>query len=277
MDIKSELTRHGFTFSKRYGQNFITDTNFLNSVVEKSGVTAGDTVVEIGAGAGTLTAALAAKAARVIAFEIDESLKPVLESTVGGLKNVELKFCDFLKAGDVSEIVGESYKVVANLPYYITTPLIFKLLEDTAVLPETVSVMVQREVADRLCAREGSKDYGALTVAVDARYEAKKIIDVNRTMFYPVPNVDSAVVLMKRRTAKENVDFEAFARLVRASFAMRRKTLVNNLSAAFGGDKSFYEEILKGLGLPVTVRGEALSTEMFFALQAALSHRVMRR
>ena len=270
MDIKSELNRNGFAFSKRYGQNFITDTNFLRSVVDKSGVEKGDTVLEIGAGAGTLTAALAERAGRVVAFEIDESLRPVLGSTLGGFSNVELVFGDFMKEENIVGLVGEEYKVVANLPYYITTPLLFKLIEDTPVPPKSISVMVQKEVADRMCARPGTKDYGALTVAIDARFHAKKIIDVNRTMFYPVPNVDSAVVLMTKRKERADFDFKPLTRLVRAAFAMRRKTLVNNLAAAYAVPKSACEQILVGLGLSEAVRGETLTTEQFIELSEKL-------
>ncbi|MCI9032384.1 MAG: ribosomal RNA small subunit methyltransferase A [Clostridia bacterium] len=270
MDVKSTLIKNDFKFQKRYGQNFITDKNFLVSVVDKSGVTADDTVVEIGAGAGTLTAALASKAKKVIAYEIDGHLKPVLEETLGEFDNVEIVFGDFMKSGDVSERVAENYKVVANLPYYITTPVLFKLIEETSVKPLSISVMVQKEVADRLCAKEGSKDYGALTVTAGAFYEAKKIIDVNRTMFYPVPNVDSAVVLMTRREGGAPENPALFSRVVRAAFAMRRKMLVNNLMASFALPRETCEKVLEGCGLSITVRGEALSREEFVALATSL-------
>lgn len=270
MDVKSALVKNGFKFQKRYGQNFITDKNFLASVVEKSGVSSGDTVVEIGAGAGTLTAALAFKAKKVIAFEIDSYLKPVLEETLEEYDNVELVFGDFMKSGDVSGRIDGEYKVVANLPYYITTPVLFKLIEEAEVKPQSISVMVQKEVADRLCAGAGSKDYGALTVAVGAFYEAKKIIDVNRTMFCPVPNVDSAVVLMTRREDGVPEDPVLFSRVVRSAFAMRRKTLVNNLMASFALPRETCEKVLEGCGLSITVRGEALSREEFIALATSL-------
>lgn len=270
MDVKSALVKNGFKFQKRYGQNFITDKNFLASVVEKSGVSSGDTVVEIGAGAGTLTAALAFKAKKVIAFEIDSYLKPVLEETLEEYDNVELVFGDFMKSGDVSGRIDGEYKVVANLPYYITTPVLFKLIEEAEVKPQSISVMVQKEVADRLCAGAGSKDYGALTVAVGAFYEAKKIIDVNRTMFCPVPNVDSAVVLMTRREDGVPEDPVLFSRVVRSAFAMRRKTLVNNLMASFALPRETCEKVLAECGLSITVRGEALSREEFIALATSL-------
>lgn len=266
MDIKNRLEKSGFTFSKRYGQNFITDKNFLASLAEKSGINGGDVVVEIGAGAGTLTAALAEKAKKVVAFEIDRSLAPVLEETLAPYENVELIFGDFMKSGDISERVGPEFKVVANLPYYITTPVLFRLIEDTAVMPESICVMVQKEVADRLCALPSTKDYGALTVAVDLRYRAKKIADVHRSMFLPVPNVDSAVVLMEKRERTDISDFAFLSRLVRAAFAMRRKTLANNLISAFSVTRADCESVLAQSGLSLTVRGEALSTDDFIRL-----------
>lgn len=266
MDIKNRLEKSGFTFSKRYGQNFITDKNFLASLAEKSGINGGDVVVEIGAGAGTLTAALAERAKKVVAFEIDRSLTPVLEETLAPYENIELIFDDFMKSGDISERVGPEFKVVANLPYYITTPVLFRLIEDTAVMPESICVMVQKEVADRLCALPSTKDYGALTVAVDLRYRAKKIADVHRSMFLPVPNVDSAVVLMEKRQGKDISDFAFLSRLVRAAFAMRRKTLVNNLISAFSVSRADCESVLIQSGLSLTVRGEALSTDDFIRL-----------
>lgn len=270
MDIKSELNASGFRFQKRFGQNFITDTNFLKSIAEKSGVTSSDTVVEIGAGAGTLTAAIAERAKRVIAFEIDESLKPVLEKTLSAFDNVELVFGDFMDVKDLSERTGEKYKVIANLPYYITTPVLFKLMEDTKYLPQTISVMVQKEVADRMCAKPSTKDYGALTVAIDARFSARKLVNVSRDMFYPVPNVDSAVVLMTAKDACDGVDMKKFSALVRAAFAMRRKTLINNLTAAFSLSRAACEQALTDCGLPLAVRGEALCTEQFKALTKRL-------
>lgn len=270
MNIKNELERNGFRFQKRYGQNFITDADFLASLVQKSGVEKIDTIVEIGAGAGTLTAALCAAAKKVIAYEIDSALIPVLERTLGGFDNVEIKACDFMNSEDITDSLGE-YKVVANLPYYITTPVLFRLIEDSAVAPKAISVMVQKEVADRLCAKPGTKDYGALTVAIDYRYEAKKIIDVNRRMFYPVPNVDSAVVLMTERKKNTFVDATLFSKVVRSAFAMRRKTLANNLMATFALPRVDCEAAIAKVGLSLSVRGEALSTAQFVSLTATIA------
>lgn len=278
MDIKSTLKESGFEFSKRYGQNFITDINLLNAIVEKSGITPEDTVVEVGAGAGTLTAALAGRANRVVSFEIDDSLKQTLLITLKNRDNVEVIFEDFMKSGDITEYIGSgNYKVVANLPYYITTPVLFRFIEDMSVKPLSVSVMVQKEVADRLCAKPSTKDYGALTVAVDAYYEAKRIMNVSRNMFYPVPNVDSAVVLMTRRKDCEIADEKLLSKTISAGFAMRRKTLINNLMAAFSLQRAVCESVIAECGLPEMVRGEALDTAQYIALAAAVKRALKNR
>lgn len=274
MDING-LLKSGFKFSKKYGQNFITDKNFLDSIVAKSGVGKEDVVVEIGAGAGTLTRALSLAAKRVVAYEIDGSLAPALNAVAAQCGNVQVIFRDFMSEPDVSKTLGtDEYKVVANLPYYITTPILFRLIEDAEVPPKSISVMVQREVADRLTAKPGSKDYGALTVAVDYRYEARKIADASRKMFIPEPNVDSAVVLMTRREQQPRSDAKLFSKVVRAAFAMRRKTLVNNLVAAFSLKREQCEALLSECGLEKDVRGEALSREEFDALALALAKRI---
>ena len=270
-DYEIALEKHRFKYKKALGQNFIFDDDLLDGIAEAGGAD-GETVVEIGAGAGTLTRAIARRAKNVCAFEIDETLFPVLDDVLGGLDNVRLFSNDVTELGieTVDMLIGEPYRVIANLPYYITTPVLFKLIEEAEVKPQSISVMVQKEVADRLCAGAGSKDYGALTVAVGAFYEAKKIIDVNRTMFCPVPNVDSAVVLMTRREDGVPEDPVLFSRVVRSAFAMRRKTLVNNLMASFALPRETCEKVLEGCGLSITVRGEALSREEFIALATSL-------
>ena len=217
-----------------------------------------------------MTQYLAQSAQKVIAVEIDRALIPILEDTLSPYDNVTVINEDILKI-DICGLnreknQGKPVKVVANLPYYITTPVLFRLIEDTAVMPESICVMVQKEVADRLCALPSTKDYGALTVAVDLRYRAKKIADVHRSMFLPVPNVDSAVVLMEKRQRKDISDFAFLSRLVRAAFAMRRKTLVNNLISAFSVSRADCESVLIQSGLSLTVRGEALSTDDFIRL-----------
>jgi 16S rRNA (adenine1518-N6/adenine1519-N6)-dimethyltransferase len=192
--IKDILRRTGFRFNRNLGQNFLTDTNLLSAIVEDSGLLDGETVVEIGTGAGTLTRALSAKAKRVISFEVDENLKPVLEETLKGLDNVEVVFADVLKLSDsrIAELCGDSFRVVANIPYYITTSLIMRFIE-SGLNVTSITVMVQKEVADRLAAKESTSDYGAITMSVKLRGDAKITRLVNRNLFYPAPNVDSAV------------------------------------------------------------------------------------
>ncbi len=268
MQLKDVLIQNGFRFNKRFGQNFLTDKNLLSSIVEKAGVKEGDTVVEIGCGGGTLTAAIADKAKRVIGFEIDERLKPVLSVTLNEYKNVEIIFKDVMKTPteEVEKMIGGKYKLVANLPYYITTPVLMKFIEEGTNL-ESVSVTVQEEVADRLCAKAGTAEYGAITAAVDVVGNASKIMRIDRKLFYPVPNVDSAVVRIDiDREKYKGVDIKKYREVVRSAFLSRRKTLVNNLMMSFKMPRVQAEEIVLSVGKDVLVRGETLTTEDFVAL-----------
>lgn len=267
-DLKSILRSVGFQFDKRLGQNFITDANLLKAIVNGSGIGSLDTVVEIGTGAGTLTREIAKAAKKVISYEIDEALKPVLGFTLEGLDNVELRFYDILKRdlAEEEKSLGDEYFLIANLPYYITTPLILTFLENSKKL-KSMTVMVQKEVADRLCAKPGSKDYGSLTVAVDYRGGAKITRNVSRKMFYPVPNVDSAVVRIDVERNKYPVTDEAFfIKLYRSAFAMRRKTLLNNLLASFDITKEQALTALSQSGFSENLRGETLSAADFVKL-----------
>ena len=269
--VKEILAENNFGFKKKFGQNFITDKNLLESIVSLAGVGDGDTVIEIGCGAGTLTRALAGAAKMVIAFEIDASLKPVLSQTLSGLDNVEVVFRDFLKV-NLKELESglTSYKVVANLPYYITTPLIMKLCEESEKC-ESLTVMVQEEVADRLCAKENTPEYGAITASVALRAEAKILKRVPRTAFTPRPNVDSAVVSLKIEDNRLPVkDKELYKKVVRAAFLSRRKTLVNNLLVAFGLSRAQAEELLTSAGIDINARGETLSPMQFSYLSNSL-------
>ena len=193
-DLKSILQRHGFQFKKQFGQNFISDTNLLDSIVSASGIDENTTVVEIGCGAGTLTRALAERAKKVYAYDVDTALQPVLAETLAGLENVEVIFRDFTKVNmkELDSEIGE-FTVVANLPYYVTTPLVTKLLEESEMV-QGISVMVQEEVAERFCAKENTPEYGSITAAIALKGEAKIVKRVSRNLFYPRPNVDSAVV-----------------------------------------------------------------------------------
>ncbi len=241
-----------FNFKKKYGQNFLTDKNLLNAIVRDAGINKDDFVVEIGAGAGALTEVLSQNAREVLAFEIDEELRETLLSLQ--LKNVNFRFEDFMKV-DLSEL-NEPFKVVANLPYYITTPIIFKLLEETEKLL-SLTIMVQKEVAERMVAKP-SGDYGLLSVMLAFYGEAKITRIVKRNMFQPEPNVDSAVVTLEIQK-KFDVDKKKFYNFVKTAFSMRRKTLLNNLSTIYEKEKLkrvFCEEFLKR-------RAETLTIEEF--------------
>jgi len=265
-DIKTILSECNFGFKKQLGQNFITDKNFLSSIVALSGVSEGDTVVEIGCGAGTLTRAIAEKAGRVISFEVDTQLKPVLERTLSGLDNVEVIFRDFLKVDlpEFEQKIGE-YTVIANLPYYVTTPLIMQLIENSKKC-KGLYLMVQEEVAERLCAEHGTPEYGAITAMIALRAQCRILKRVPRTMFYPRPNVDSAVVGFEFKKTFEVADEATYKKVVRAAFSSRRKTLENNLVNSFSISREKAQEILSGCGVDLKARGETLPPERFAAL-----------
>ena len=232
--VKDVLLSQGFKFKKQFGQNFITDTNLLSSIADGAGVTAQSTVVEIGCGAGTLTRAIAERAKKVVAFEIDRDLEPVLALTLAGVENAEVIFRDFLKVDmRAFEEKMPPYLVVANLPYYITTPLVMKFIED-AKKCLSLTVMVQEEVADRFCATCGTPEYGAVTANIALRGECRVIKRVSRNMFSPRPNVDSAVVRIDIKDGNIAVkDAALYKKVVRAAFSSRRKTFENNLMQTF--------------------------------------------
>ena len=272
-ELSDILRASGFRFNKALGQNFIFDGNLLDAIVSDAGVTAEDTVVEIGTGAGTLTARLAARAKKVFSFEVDERLRPVLDISLKGAENVEVVFRDVMKMKDdeLREMIGGEFKVVANLPYYITTPLIMRFAESTLPV-SSLTVMVQKEVADRLTAEVGSADYAAVTLAVKVFGDAAVTRIVDRHMFRPAPNVDSAVVRIDRVPGRlDGADEKLVRKLVRAAFAMRRKTLVNNLAASFGIPKQQATDLVTACGFPADVRGERLSLDDFIRLAGAMA------
>ena len=272
-ELSDILRASGFRFNKALGQNFIFDGNLLDAIVSDAGVTAEDTVVEIGTGAGTLTARLAARAKKVFSFEVDERLRPVLDISLKGAENVEVVFRDVMKMKDdeLREMIGGEFKVVANLPYYITTPLIMRFAESTLPV-RSITVMVQKEVADRLTAEVGSADYAAVTLAVKVFGDAAVTRIVDRHMFRPAPNVDSAVVRIDRVLGRlDGADEKLVRKLVRAAFAMRRKTLVNNLAASFGIPKQQATDLVTACGFPADVRGERLSLDDFIRLSHVFS------
>lgn len=270
-DLRSVLVRHGFSFKKQFGQNFISDGNLLSSIVAASGIDENTVVVEIGCGAGTLTRALAEKAKKVYAFDIDKDLQPVLAETLAGKENVEVIFRDFNKL-DLKAFEKEigAYTVVANLPYYITTPLLTKLLEESETV-QGISVMVQEEVAERFCARENTPEYGSITAAIALKGTAKIVKRVSRNLFYPRPNVDSAVVKIDFEKGRlGDVDEKAYRETVRAAFLNRRKTLENNLVNTFSFSREQAKEILQKAGVEEKARGETLSPERLARLSRVI-------
>ena len=270
--IKDIIRGVDFRFNKALGQNFITDANLLDAIVADSGITPSDVVVEIGTGAGTLTRAIAKVAKKVYSFEVDRNLEAVLALSLQGVENAEVVFRDVLKMSDeqLEAIVGKKFKVVANLPYYITTPLAMRFIESTLEV-ESITIMVQKEVALRFVAKPNTPDYSAITLAIEMAGEAQITRNVSRTMFYPSPNVDSAVVRIdvdRNKLDGENVAL--LHKLVRSSFAMRRKTLANNLSVAFKIDKQTSAQIIVDAGFSPMVRGEALSLDDYKKLSKSL-------
>ena len=258
--IRDTLKKYNFTFKKSLGQNFITDEDLLSEIAEAAGIGGDDVVVEIGCGAGTLTRALCKRAKRVVAYEVDKTLRPVLSETLRGCDNAEVVFRDFSKENlqALYEEIGE-YTVAANLPYYVTTPIVTRLLEE-GVGVKSVCVMVQQEVAERFCAKENTPEYGAITAAIALRGRATIVKKVSRTMFYPVPNVDSAVVKIEFIKDALPVQSEAiYKKTVRCAFLSRRKTLENNLMRYFSLSREAAAEILRKAGVEEKARGETLS------------------
>ncbi|AOS70667.1 16S rRNA (adenine(1518)-N(6)/adenine(1519)-N(6))-dimethyltransferase RsmA [Streptococcus gordonii] len=273
------LERHGFTFKKSFGQNFLTDTNILQKIVDTAEIDKNVNVIEIGPGIGALTEFLAENAAEVMAFEIDDRLVPILADTLRDFDNVTVVNQDILKV-DLAQYIAEfknpdlPIKVVANLPYYITTPILMHLIESGIPFSEFV-VMMQKEVADRISAQPNTKAYGSLSIAVQYYMTAKVAFIVPRTVFVPAPNVDSAILKMVRREqpAVEVQDEKFFFKVTKASFIHRRKTLWNNLTSYFGKSeevKTKLERALEKANLAANVRGEALDLAAFARLSDAL-------
>ena len=276
---KAVLERHGFTFKKSFGQNFLTDTNILQKIVDTAEIDDQVNVIEIGPGIGALTEFLAERAAEVMAFEIDHRLVPILADTLRDFDNVTVVNEDILKVDLAQHIQNFKnpdlpIKVVANLPYYITTPILMHLIESGIPFSEFV-VMMQKEVADRISAQPNTKAYGSLSIAVQYYMTANVAFIVPRTVFVPAPNVDSAILKMVRRpepaVAVEDESF--FFKVSKASFTHRRKTLWNNLTGYFGKTEEVKDKLTRALdqaGLSPSVRGEALSLAEFASLADAL-------
>lgn len=270
--IKEILDKFGFKFSKALGQNFLIDGNLIENIIDYSDITEDDYVIEIGPGFGTLTERLVDKCKFLYSIEIDSRLMDVLKYTVGDRDNFQIINEDVLKV-DLNELNHEDkkFKVVANLPYYITTPIIERLFNYRDII-ESITVMVQKEVANRMVADVGSKDYASLSLFVKQNSDAKIILNAPKTVFMPQPKVDSAVVNMKLKKLDEDIDQELLRQLIRSGFSKRRKTILNSFTSGFVNvDKEKLKAILQELGLKENLRAENLSLEDYKNIVKKLS------
>lgn len=274
--IKRIMSRNGFSFSKALGQNFIIDSDVCPMIVEKSGITEETGVLEIGPGIGVLTQEIAKKAKKLVALELDTRLIPVLDDTLSDFDNVEVINADVMKV-DLPRLFEQSFKdckdicVCANLPYYITSPIIMLLLESRLPI-NSITVMVQKEAGERLCAPVGSRDAGAVSVAVSFYAQAEELFFVPREAFMPSPNVDSEVIKLTVRSKPEfePTDEKFFFSVVKAAFSQRRKTAANGLSSGLGMSKDKIHSALEEAGLEANVRAEKLTMEQMYNLSEAL-------
>lgn len=280
MATKFVLERHGFSMQKKYGQNFLIDQNILENIIFEAGITKDDFVLEIGPGIGTMTQYICEAARKVVAVEIDKNLIPILEETLSEYFNVTVLNEDILKV-DLQTFIqenndGRPIKIVANLPYYITTPIIMELFESHAAI-ESITVMVQKEVADRMQVGPGTKDYGALSLAVQYYSNPKVVMVVPPACFMPRPNVSSSVIRLERyvEAPVQVIDEKLMFQLIRASFNQRRKTLANGLTNGLNLAISKEElmDLFLELGWKENIRGEALTLEQFAQLSNSISNR----
>ncbi len=261
--IKEILKENDFNFKKKYGQNFIIDKNIIENIVKKSEIDKETLVIEIGPGAGALTTKLGEEAKNVLAYEIDESVKPILEKNIHS--NTKIIYKDFLKQNIKEDIKKYTYKklyVVANLPYYITTPIIIKIIEEKIDVDKMV-VMVQKEVGERFKAKPNTKEYNSLSIFLNYYFNVEKILDVSKNVFIPKPNVDSIVVEFTKKEKIKLKNEDLFFKLVRDSFKQKRKTIKNNLKN-YNLEK--IEEVLQKHNLDLTVRAESLPIEIFIEI-----------
>ena len=273
--IKEIKQRYNFQLSKSLGQNFITDSSVIDSIIDGAGICAEDLVIEIGPGIGVLTAAAAEAAAKVVAIEIDNALIPILKETLGEFDNVDVIHADILKT-DLNEIIRKeeeqgsftgAVRIIGNLPYYITTPIIMQIFE-SGVRADSVTVMMQKEVADRIKAGPGSKTYGAISVAVQYYCDVEKVVNVPKEVFVPQPKVDSAVLnfrVRKEKPAELNSEKVFFA-CIKAGFGKRRKTLLNSLTGVCGIEREEIKTILERAGIDASRRAETLGIGEFAAI-----------
>lgn len=277
--IRELKDKYGFRFSKSLGQNFLVDKNIRDKIVEGSLISPEDLVIEIGPGAGVLTQALAEKAGRVVAVELDRNLIPILEETLRDAPNVEIIQGDILRC-DLAGIIAArrgagAVRFVGNLPYYITTPIILRILEEK-IPADSITVMVQKEVADRMAARPGTKDYGSLTVAVGFYCEIVRVTAAPRDVFYPMPQVDSAVIRLdvRKQPPVSLTDEKLFFEVVKAGFSMRRKTLQNTLAGLRGLTKARAGELLTEAGIDPLRRAETLDLGEFARLSNLIAEEI---
>lgn len=272
--VKEIIEKYGFRFSKSLGQNFLIDGNVVRNIVKGANITKEDYVLEIGPGIGTLTEELALNAKKVVSVELDNSLLPVLEETLSDYENVEIIHGDILEV-DINKLIdgklgGGPVKVVANLPYYVTTPIIGKLLEENLNM-DSITVMIQKEVADRMVAKHGTKTYGALSVFVNFYTDPEIILKVPKTVFMPQPKIDSAVIKLKIKEELPNIDREQFFKVVKAGFSKRRKTILNSLSSyGFDIDKEIIKSSLEKANVKAETRAENISLEDFINISTIL-------
>lgn len=261
--MNENLNKNNFNFKKKFGQNFIIDENIIKNIVEKSNVDKDTLVIEIGPGAGSLTNILALKAKNVLCYEIDTTLKEILMENLNEYNNIDIKYNDFLNVDVLNDLKEYDYKklyVVANLPYYITTPIIMKIIEDSIPVDKIV-VMVQKEVGDRFKAKSGTKEYGSLSIFLNYYFDICKLMDVSKNVFMPRPNVDSIVIEFRKKENNYYVkDEKIFFKLVKDSFVQKRKTLRNNLK---NYDLMIIDNVLKKYDLDLSVRAEQLSIDIF--------------
>lgn len=268
--VKEIVSRYGFKFSKGLGQNFLIDGNILRKISEAGHIGPEDYVLEIGPGIGTLTEELALRAKKVVAIELDNRLFPILEETLGKYNNIEIVQGDVLEV-DLEKLIDEKLnggpiKVVANLPYYVTTPIIGKLIEDNLNI-ESIIVMVQKEVAERMAANPGGKEYGSLSVFINFYSNPEIVVKVPKTVFMPQPKIDSAVIKLNIKRELPDVDREKFSKIVKAAFSKRRKTIINSLSSyGFNIEKDEVKQALEDANIDLNARAESLSLEDFIKI-----------
>ena len=268
--MKDLIEKYNFNFKKKFGQNFLKDKNILENIALKSDIDKDTLVIEIGVGAAALTNVTCNYAKNVIGYEIDETLKPIINEVLGDKDNVEIIFTDFLKRNVNEDIKKYEYKklyVVANLPYYITTPIIEKIIEDDLGVDKIV-IMVQKEVGDRFRAEPNSKDYNSLSIYLNYYFDVRKIMDVSRNVFMPKPNVDSIVVEFSKKEKKlELIDEQIFFKLIKDSFTQKRKNLRNNLK---NYDLLTVENVLKKYNFDLNARAEQLPINIFVEIANSL-------